>query len=279
MQNITMWAEKNHSTNMPSAKQKAASGITSETPIGENEGAKIQKDFETRAEKEVLGENNHASTEVDKGESAESVRFHTEADAEADAITEWFNELENKGKDKGSAPRFQTVTPNLPNQKKDPFFVHASKKRMRLQDDALLVRRLEEELQKRGSKIAKEKSIYEQIDQVAPRVHGKVEKMKRELYEPLFKTIAEIDKIKYTDADGKTRRVEYSDVGRYLIALHAPERNAYLKANKKVDDGSGVTDADAAQMVADFEGKVPKHLTDELKKQIAAIRKFCSAKG
>ncbi|MDR0507893.1 MAG: hypothetical protein LBH32_13905, partial [Dysgonamonadaceae bacterium] len=52
MENISMWAEKNHSANVPSAKQKAASGLRTETHISENDVAKIRKDFETAVEKE-----------------------------------------------------------------------------------------------------------------------------------------------------------------------------------------------------------------------------------
>jgi hypothetical protein len=226
-------------------------------------------------------------------ESAATVRFHAEAETEADRVEEWFNELE-KGH-KGESPRFQTGTPNAPKPRlQDKDQVHLEqvyrplmdnelfKKgaqglswfREKFQDRAILVRRLEEEIQRRGGTIAKEDSIYEQIDQITSRVHGKVQKMSREYYKPLFDDIAEITKIEYTDAQGIKQKIDYHDVGRYLIALHAPERNAYLKVTKKVDDGSGVTDIDAAQMVTEFESKVPKALIDKLKKHVAKIREF-----
>ncbi|GHU86103.1 hypothetical protein FACS1894153_2530 [Bacteroidia bacterium] len=51
MENITMWAEKNRSTNATSASQKGTSVITSKTSISQNDIAKIQKNFETAIEK------------------------------------------------------------------------------------------------------------------------------------------------------------------------------------------------------------------------------------
>jgi hypothetical protein len=46
------------------------------------------------------------------------------------------------------------------------------------------------------------------------------------------------------------------------------------QGGRNVDDSSGMTDADAAATVADFEAKVPKALVYKLKKQIADIREF-----
>ncbi|MCL2323294.1 MAG: hypothetical protein FWC47_14475, partial [Oscillospiraceae bacterium] len=51
MQNITMWAKKNHSTNAPSATLRA-SGATSETHISQNDVAKIMQDYEIAKQKE-----------------------------------------------------------------------------------------------------------------------------------------------------------------------------------------------------------------------------------
>jgi hypothetical protein len=205
-----------------------------------------------------------------KSESdTKTTRFHAEAERQADAIDDWLDGFEG-------GPRFQTVTPNLPNKKpttpttptttpKPPHFVKASKIREKIQDRAIKLRRIEEELRKRGVKISIDQSAYEGIDKAPSRIMAKTEKMMDELYRPLAGVAVEIR---------KKHGQEWDDVGRYLIALHAPERNAYLQANNNVNDGSGMSNADAAKIVTDFENVVPAALTDKLKNQMSAIRDF-----
>jgi hypothetical protein len=200
---------------------------------------------------------NHVSET--SSESSATVRFHAEADMEADAAKVWLDELEKESKEE--SPRLHVEA----EEKKKTTFVDASRAREIFQDDAILLRRLEEELQKVGATVTKEDSIYEKRDLVAPRIQAKTEKAISKYYKPLFETVVEMQK-KYS--------VEYDEIGHYIIALHAPERNAYLKTEKGIDDGSGMSDLEAPQIVADFESKVPKPLVNTLNKQISAIRDF-----
>ncbi|GHV63572.1 hypothetical protein FACS1894195_5770 [Bacteroidia bacterium] len=51
VENITMWAEKNHSTNVGSANLKGTSVRTSVTHISQNDTTKVMQDFEKAIEK------------------------------------------------------------------------------------------------------------------------------------------------------------------------------------------------------------------------------------
>jgi hypothetical protein len=278
---------------------------------------------ESRGKGRTISENNNKKSTSD----TKNDRFHTEAEQQADEISDWLDGFE------GGAPRFQTVTPNLPNKKPTkpttpttPYLVEASRTREKYQDRAIKVRREEEELRKRGVKISIDQSAYEGIDKVPSRIMTKTNKMMDELYRPLDATIVEVRKILPADMvnqrteelkkdleesrkriddlkkaiksekDDKERDLlktelrkeknkakiiksqrdngAYNVIGRYFIALHAPERNAYLKKTEGVNDGSGMSNADAAKIVANFEKVVPKNLVDKLKSQMSAIRDF-----
>jgi hypothetical protein len=272
---------------------------------GLNSAAKVIQNFENP---KISSEKSDTSeTAKQNPESDETVRFHAEADVEAGMMEEWFNELENELADKGV--RFQTgakpedkaetapeVRPeDKAKQKKErvprstvevyrpivklkPVVAMAKKMsrfREKWQDDAILLRRLEEELRKRGVIITEDDSVYGKRDLVAPRVYARAEKMKQQYYKPLIDTIAEIEKESKKKTENKKDRIRYSDIGRYLIALHAPERNAHIKKeHPKKDSGSGMSDEDAKKTVEDFESRVSKELVDKLKEQIAAIREF-----
>jgi hypothetical protein len=47
----------------------------------------------------------------------------------------------------------------------------------------------------------------------------------------------------------KKNNLNIDEVGEYLLAKHAPERNAYLKKTKNKDNGSGISDQEAADIL------------------------------
>jgi hypothetical protein len=259
-------------------KEKSAGQLTR----AQNEGEVPIADFNTKVQQLIETAKQSGENFL---ETAKTVRFHTEGDTEADAAKVWLDELEKELEDKfGKFPRFHTET-DTETETEDKYveefeekakkvrdvkdekatIVHASKVRQNYQDDALLVRRMEENVKENGGTVTIENSIYEKRDLVAPRIQAKSDKATLELYNPLLDTVAKMQ---------KKHEVEYIDAGRYLIALHASERNAYIEGKKGVKDGSGMSDADAAQRIQDFESKVPKELIDRFLKQISAIRDF-----
>ena len=93
----------------------------------------------------------------------------------------------------------------------------------------------------------------------------------KDFYDPLIKTGKTMN---------KKHGVTMEEIGDYLYALHAPERNAYIKEqNPRIKfDPSGMSDEEANTIVETFENKVPEPLRKQLVDQVQAINKFVNDK-
>ena len=105
-----------------------------------------------------------------------------------------------------------------------------------------------------GKRLADNADAYLQEELYHGKVAARIERLQEESVRPLLEKIARA---------GKANGVTLDDVNTYLHARHAPERNAAMKAinpNLANNDAlSGMSDADAAKVVADFTtaGKLP----------------------
>lgn len=72
--------------------------------------------------------------------------------------------------------------------------------------------------------------------------------------------------VKRMDKEG----ISVDTFGEYLYADHAPERNDYLKSTRNVDDGAGMTTADALKTVSDLENQYPgiEKFADEFRQTV-----------
>lgn len=115
--------------------------------------------------------------------------------------------------------------------------------RERMQDRMIAIKRLQDEIKKRGGKIMDYVNMYVAENLASSKSAIEIEKFDKEIYEPLM------DALKVFVNKGKTR----ADIDNYLMAKHAPERNAKLKKETGKEVNSGLSDSEARQIVKDFE--------------------------
>lgn len=111
-----------------------------------------------------------------------------------------------------------------------------------LQDRMLPVKRLQEEIAKRGGNLTEAMDSYLHELLFHGRVGDQIGDNEKILYRPL---IGEL----------KTRKVELGDFEDWLYARHAPERNDYLKKKFGIENGSGVSTEEAERVKAEMESK------------------------
>lgn len=125
--------------------------------------------------------------------------------------------------------------------------------RVKLQDRMLSVKEMLEDIKERGGSIDDLNDTY-MLEQL---YHGKVFDQIRQREETLQLPLLEALKRAY-DGPNKVTPKDFED---YLYALHAPERNAYLRARgSTIDSPSGMTDAEATAILdrLALEGKLPE---------------------
>lgn len=131
-----------------------------------------------------------------------------------------------------------------------------------LQNRLLLPRQYEETIAKFVGPIPDSAKVHREARIAHPRAAGDIADFDHEHTEPLIAVM-------------RRRRLSLRDVGQYLYALHAPERNAAIELkNPENKAGSGITDARAAQILADLQtrGLLPV-LEREVKPIIDGIRR------
>jgi len=124
--------------------------------------------------------------------------------------------------------------------------------RVKLQDRMLSVKEMIEDIGERGGNLDDTNDTY-MLEQL---YHGKVFDQIRQREETLQLPLLEALKRAY-DGPNKVTPKDFED---YLYALHAPERNAYLRARgSTLDNPSGMTDAEATAILdrLALEGKLP----------------------
>lgn len=145
-----------------------------------------------------------------------------------DRVQGWFSQnLHNLGRSKKALPLVGSI-----------FDL-----RVNFQDNFLPIKEYYDELVRRGLSIPAWLNAYFVEQSVGSAAAFQVQKRERDYVQPLTKAMKE---------GIKAKRFTYDDVIDFLYALHAPERNAYLRARgSKKPDPSGMTDAAAAKVIAD----------------------------
>lgn len=116
-----------------------------------------------------------------------------------------------------------------------------------IQNNKIDVKRVRDAIEEQYGRLADSKDVYLSEELYHGRVAARVTRMYDEQVEPILKKIA---------VAGKNVGITVDDVNTYLHARHAPERNAAMKAiNPDMENNealSGMSDADAAVVMADF---------------------------
>ena len=115
------------------------------------------------------------------------------------------------------------------------------KLRLLMQDRFLPVAWVQDLIIESGGNIDDSGNTYQRESVYYGRVGNMIRLLKKDMIEPLFKRMAELN-------------VPVEDLELYLYARFAPDRNAKIASiNPKIPEGgSGMTDEDAAQVMADF---------------------------
>lgn len=112
-------------------------------------------------------------------------------------------------------------------------------KRRTIQDRYLWLRHHQEDIKKAGRQLTEDQQAYEKEEFLNGKFAYKYDKFVEDEVETLAKVMA-------------ANKVTAEEAGVYLHARYAPERNAYVRSIDPTNNaGSGMTDAEAAQVMAD----------------------------
>jgi len=133
--------------------------------------------------------------------------------------------------------------------------------RRALQDKMIDVRDVQREIESQlGRSLDDAQNVYRAENQMHGKVADGIEKFRQTMVEPLKAAI-------------KATGMSVAEVEAYLWARHATERNAKIRAiNPGVDDGSGMSDADAAAKLATYTPAQLKQL-EAIGARVEAIRR------
>jgi hypothetical protein len=129
-----------------------------------------------------------------------------------------------------------------------------------LQDDALRMKRVLEAVEKQGGIVGEAQNFYEALTLMPGRLQAEMDDFRNNVMRPLLRKAAEAD-------------IDLDELALYAYAMHAKERNAYIASiNPRLPDGgSGMTDAQADQILADVAAGNKQADYDDLHKDLMAI--------
>ena len=132
--------------------------------------------------------------------------------------------------------------------------------RIKLQDDALRMKRVIEAVKNQGGTVGEAQNFYDAITLMPGRVQGAMEDFRDKAIRPLINKAVKFG-------------IDLGELALYAYAKHAEERNDYISSinNRFPDGGSGMTNADADVLIAKAkdEGKAAKF--EELHRDLMAI--------
>ena len=132
--------------------------------------------------------------------------------------------------------------------------------RIKLQDDALRMKRVIEAVKAKGGKVGEAQNFYDANTLMPGRIQAAIDDFKNDIVRPMLDKAAEFG-------------VDMDELSMYSYAKHARERNAYIASiNKRLPDGgSGMTNAEADNIIqlVDLAGDTAKF--EELRQALMGI--------
>ena len=136
--------------------------------------------------------------------------------------------------------------------------------REELQDRMLSVKLLLDEVKRRGGKVTDYANPYIAENLATSKSKAQIENFDKNVWGPL------LDTVKAFSERGKS----FDDTDMYMMAKHAPERNARIKEVNNKEDGSGISDEEAKQIVEEFEKGFTKDEIDDFWNKVRAVTRF-----
>ena len=140
----------------------------------------------------------------------------------------------------------------------------AERTREELQDRMLSVKLLLDEVKRRGGKVTDYANPYIAENLATSKSKAQIENFDKNVWGPL------LDTVKAFSERGKS----FDDTDMYMMAKHAPERNARIKEVNNKEDGSGISDEEAKQIVEEFEKDFTKDEIDDFWNKVRAVTRF-----
>lgn len=144
--------------------------------------------------------------------------------------------------------------------------------RIKLQDDALRMKRVIEAVKAKGGNVGEAQNFYDANTLMPGRIQAAIDDFKNDIVRPMLSRAAELG-------------IDMDELSMYSYAKHAKERNAYIASiNKRMPDGgSGMTNAEADNIIqlVDLAGDTAKfeELHQALMGITSATRQIMLAEG
>ncbi|GHV60763.1 hypothetical protein FACS1894195_0080 [Bacteroidia bacterium] len=280
MENISMWAEtKNHSTNVPSAKLKAASGLRTETHISQNDKNRPINDGRRTAINAAPNTHTVYNSHINQNDVAKIRKdFETAIEKEQKNATDTTGELRMMSvQEDNTDSKAQIIRDNV-----DAGVGLNGFKKLRTQafaayaDKFIAVKKYLDTLREHGVEIQDHNDYYLQITSLSGRIEARMKDFDRNYREPMMQAVHSL----------KDKGIDYHTAEDYVMLKHGLERNEYLNKERKTEgkDYSGMdaimesindtrakngeAKISAEQYIAQIEQQAGKDLIDNLWKKI-----------
>lgn len=132
--------------------------------------------------------------------------------------------------------------------------------RIKLQDDALRMKRVIEAVKAKGGKVGEAQNFYDANTLMSGRIQAATDDFKNEIVKPMLDKAVEF-------------KIDLDELAMYAYAKHARERNAHIASiNKRMPDGgSGMTNDEADTIIQMVELAGDKEKFEELHKMLMGI--------
>ena len=119
---------------------------------------------------------------------------------------------------------------------------------------------VQDAIREQGGKVGTTEDVYQAMERMTGRTAHQQKQFTLNTVVPLMKRVSAID-------------TNLEELGTYLMALGAKDRNAYIQTKRQdmPDNGSGMTDAEAAQIIADYKLRPRFSEFDRLARDIQKI--------
>lgn len=120
--------------------------------------------------------------------------------------------------------------------------------------------KVQRQIVEQGGTVGLDQDVYHAMERMSGRAADRIDQFTHATIKPLLSRMAELE----TGLD---------EIGTYLMALGAKDRNAYIQTIRQdmPDNGSGVSDAEAAQIVADYQQRADFAEFDQLARDFQQI--------
>lgn len=140
----------------------------------------------------------------------------------------------------------------------------AERARAELQDRMLSVKMLLDEVKRRGGKVTDYANPYIAENLATSKSKAQIEAFDKNIWDPLMEVVKSFSE----------RGKSFDDIDMYMMAKHAPERNARIQEINNKENGSGISNEEAKQIVDEFEKDFTKDEIDNFWNKVCTITRF-----